>query len=151
MELQYYAYSFLIGVFLQSRVFSRNEWERHAPKIVFYSCLAVVGTFIGLTLGISHSFISALVETNVLVIALLGGLYASMITYRLLFHPLKAFPGPIAAKITAFWVIKQNIPDLGFYKQLRQLHDHYGDFVRIRMTSTSALPSNTVLTSYRTS
>jgi hypothetical protein len=151
MELQYYAYSFIIGVFLQNRVFSRNEWERHAPKIVYYSCFIVVGTLTGLTIGIGHSFIRALVETIVLAIALLSGLYASMITYRLLFHPLKAFPGPIAAKVTAFWVIKQNIPDLRFYKQLRQLHDHYGDFVRIRMSITSALPSNTVLTWYRTS
>lgn len=150
MELQYYAFAFIAGVFLQSRVFSWGEWDSRAPNIVFYYSLAVVGTFAGLLFGIGHSFFSSLVETNALAVALLGGLCISMISYRLLFHPLKKFPGPVAAKVTSFWLIKRNIPNLRFYQELRQLHDHYGDFVRIRMPRPASLLRVTRLIRFRT-
>jgi tryprostatin B 6-hydroxylase len=64
--------------------------------------------------------------------SLLAGLFTSMITYRLFFHPLKSFAGPIGARVSAFWITKQNIPDMTFYRKLPKLHDQYGDFVRIR-------------------
>jgi hypothetical protein len=68
---------------------------------------------------------------------LVCGLFSSMTAYRLFFHPLKPFPGPIGARITAFWVTKESIPDLKMYRKLRDMHDTYGDFVRISKAQKS--------------
>ena len=64
-------------------------------------------------------------------------LFFSIGTYRLFFHPLRRFPGPIAAKITKFYT-----PWLGRHGKLHweyvDLHLKYGDFVRIGKSPSKA-------------
>ena len=60
----------------------------------------------------------------------LSGVYLSLSTYRLFFHPLRHFPGPFGARISAFW-LSWRIRKSDAYLQLQALHDHYGPFVRV--------------------
>lgn len=78
-----------------------------------------------------HSVMQCFVEIHRTNLALLCGLFTSVVGYRLLLHPLRSFPGPFAARVSTLWVFWENWPDLRLYVNLRKLHDHHGDFVRI--------------------
>ncbi|CAO2652429.1 Nn.00g007120.m01.CDS01 [Neocucurbitaria sp. VM-36] len=132
MENQSYVLALLCGILLEASLFSKNEWDRRAPRILLGFCLAFGTNFVILTVGFGHPYATSLLRTYYLGVTLLIGLFASIVIYRLLLHPLRSFPGPIVARISAFWIIKESIPDLRFYVKLRKLHSRYGDFVRIR-------------------
>ena len=140
METYFYVLAPLMGCLLHVLVFSRNEWDRRSPWIFLFFSMLSAGSFSVLTLGYGYPYIHALLATNVLGCLFLGGLFSSMMTYRLLFHPLKSFPGPLGARITALWLTKESVPDMRFYRKLQGLHDQYGDFVRIsKVTSSESL------------
>ncbi|KAL1801103.1 hypothetical protein ACET3X_001445 [Alternaria dauci] len=124
---------FAAGILLHATVFSRHlEWDRRAPNILAFAYAAFVATVVIIAISEGVSLRLSVVSASAVVTCFLGGFLCSMIIYRLFLHPLKLFPGPIAARVTSLWIIRQNIPDLKFYVKLRSLHDQYGDFVRIR-------------------
>jgi hypothetical protein len=54
--------------------------------------------------------------------------------YRAFFHPLRDYPGPFAAKLSKWWVVKQNWDtDSHFHRTQQQLQKEYGDYVRTGM------------------
>jgi uncharacterized phage-associated protein len=75
-----------------------------------------------------------LLWTSVLAWSLLG---VVRVVYNVFFHPLKAFPGPSAAKATEWWktyieVVKQeSMTDV-----LVGLHDQYGPYSRLLFLSS---------------
>ncbi|KAI1363787.1 cytochrome P450 [Xylaria arbuscula] len=60
----------------------------------------------------------------------LGGLYSSLIVYRLIFHPIRAFPGPIGLKISSAWFATY-LRRQDAFRQLEILHKKHGNFVRV--------------------
>ncbi|KAH7071709.1 cytochrome P450 [Paraphoma chrysanthemicola] len=132
MEQHLYLTAFFAGTLLHVFIFSKNEWDRRSPWISLFLCslLAIIGLI--LNMGYQYHLLAALLRACVLEGVLLGGLVSSMTVYRLYLHPLRSFPGPFGARLTAFWFTKESIPDLRFYVKLRTYHDQYGDFVRIR-------------------
>ncbi|KAH7389842.1 cytochrome P450 [Pyrenochaeta sp. MPI-SDFR-AT-0127] len=145
METKTYIVAFLIGILLEFLLFSRNEWDRRAPRIVLSFSLAFAGSFATIRVGCGHSYTKSFLETCFLGCSLLSGLFSSIAIYRLLLHPLRSIPGPFAARISAFWIIKESVPDLMFYVKLRKLHDRYGDFVRIRPREISICSPDAVV------
>ncbi|KAF2683642.1 cytochrome P450 [Lentithecium fluviatile CBS 122367] len=127
-----YLLSLLSGVLSEAFLFSRGEWDRHAPRIVKISLLLTASSHLLFWKGFGLTFAASIQETSLHGVTVLAGIFGSMITYRLFFHRLRTFPGPLPARVSAFWVIKQNYPNLRFFIKLRELHDRYGDFVRIR-------------------
>lgn len=75
---------------------------------------------------------NALLDCLVLNLSFDIGLFGSIGIYRLLFHPLRAYPGPFGAKLTAFHSMKATIAGRQCHKKTYELHRKYGDFVRIR-------------------
>jgi hypothetical protein len=132
MENHIYVLAFLTGIFLHVMFFSRYEWDRHTPSIVLSAYAFYTTTLALLSIVGGFSFGQCVVETLVLGAALFSGIFGSINTYRLFLHPLKSFPGPLAARVTSLWIVRENIPDLKFYVKLRSLHNQYGDFVRVR-------------------
>jgi cytochrome P450 family 628 len=59
------------------------------------------------------------------------GLLASMVTYRLFFHPLRRFKGPFLSKISQFYHLSQIYPRVDHYRKIDDLHREYGEFVRV--------------------
>lgn len=123
--------TFLTGVFLHILIFSRDEWDRHTPMIVSMFSLLFTVVFIITLPGTNYSFTQSVMETCKLGLALSSGVFGSMTIYRYMLHPLGSFPGPIAARISSFWIFRESWPNLRFYVTLRKLHDDHGDFVRI--------------------
>ena len=65
-----------------------------------------------------------------------AGLYASLIAYRAIFHPLNKFPGPFGARISRLWLSAQ-LKDGDVYRKVHRLHEQYGDFVRVGSSDLS--------------
>jgi hypothetical protein len=127
-----YVVVFLAGILLHAVVFSRHEWDRHASSVVLSAYGLYAAAVALLIVKGDLAFGQSVVKAFVLEAVLLSGLIGSMVIYRQVLHPLRSIPGPLAARLTSLWIIKENVPDLKFYVKLRSLHDQYGDFVRIR-------------------
>ena len=76
----------------------------------------------------------ALVAENTL--SFLAGLYTSLMIYRLLLHPLNKFPGPMEARISSFWLSGQ-LKDGDAFRKVYELHEKFGDFVRVGSSDLS--------------
>ncbi|KAI1773062.1 putative benzoate 4-monooxygenase cytochrome P450 [Hypoxylon cercidicola] len=59
-----------------------------------------------------------------------AGLFSSMVIYRLLFHRLGRFPGPLDLKVSRFFSAYRAAKEAQYYKELAKLHETYGDFIR---------------------
>lgn len=73
------------------------------------------------------------VHDNVVAIVLsaAAGWVISMIIYRLVFHPLAAYPGPFLARISTAWQFYQDVLLGGRMSYtLRDLHAVYGPIIR---------------------
>ena len=60
------------------------------------------------------------------------GLTASILVYRLFFHPLRHFPGPLLAKASMLyvvWVVHKS--GVRYHKVLDGWHKGYGDVIRV--------------------
>lgn len=66
----------------------------------------------------------------------LVGVYGSLITYRLFFHPLNKFPGPWQARISDLW-LSTKMGKLQGYYVINDLHKKYGRFVRVGSNTLS--------------
>jgi hypothetical protein len=77
-----------------------------------------------------HSFSLALIKTVLVSASFSTGLAGSIVLYRLLFHRLKNFPGPLGAKISKFYAVSVSAKSLQYHLELENMHREYGDFVR---------------------
>jgi hypothetical protein len=60
----------------------------------------------------------------------LAALGLSITFYRLLFHPLRKYPGPVLARLTKIWFAFV-CRDGKVFRVIQALHKQYGDVVRI--------------------
>ncbi|GFF97057.1 putative Cytochrome P450 monooxygenase [Aspergillus lentulus] len=127
MLLVHLAAGVVAGISTHLGIFIRGEWERRTPIVARVYLVLVVFIELLRYLGHGTSF-----PITYLYISYCGGLFGSIFVYRIWLHPLRDFPGPFMAKATGFWSLWKNLPHYGFYKDVRSLHEQYGDFVRIR-------------------
>jgi hypothetical protein len=80
----------------------------------------------------NEPLVSAARESTLIMATYAVGLYGSMIVYRLFFHPLRHFPGPVLVKVSKFWHVFW-LSGLQNHLLMEDLHQQYGDFVRIGM------------------
>lgn len=105
--------------------------EHHLPAaMIFRTYLGLLFILFALYFGISRvSIRDALLATLFASVSYALALFSSMIVYRLVFHQLRQFPGPILAKISKLYHM-WNIRSYDQYLFLDKLHRRYGDFVR---------------------
>ncbi|OCL03915.1 cytochrome P450 [Glonium stellatum] len=126
--------AFLIGVALHVFVFRRGEWDLAVPKLL--------GLFTALQLSLvaflklfadDTSYPLNLVAKAVggLALYLTLGVATSMSIYRLFFHRLNKFPGPMWARLSNLYVTVLSVKNLHLYEEVEKLHQQYGDFVRL--------------------
>ena len=65
------------------------------------------------------------------------GLVGSMLLYRAFFHRLRRFPGPFVAKLSRFYAMRHAATACQNNIVTQQLHEQYGDFVRVGRTDPS--------------
>ncbi|RFU79485.1 cytochrome p450 [Trichoderma arundinaceum] len=131
----------LSGVATHLLYFKRGEHHLDGHRYV----LAAIASFLVLAvLGRSPVFLdttgtdweSAISLSTKLHGCFFLGLYSSLITYRLFFHPLNKFPGPVGARISTFW-FSYHIRSLDAWRKIAALHDQYGPYVRVGPTELS--------------
>ncbi|KAI3289225.1 hypothetical protein DTO002I6_6967 [Penicillium roqueforti] len=58
------------------------------------------------------------------------GLTVSILVYRAFFHRLRKFPGPWTAKLSRLSAVNRAIKRTQHHRDLQEMHEKYGDFVR---------------------
>ncbi|KAH7402975.1 putative benzoate 4-monooxygenase cytochrome P450 [Cadophora sp. MPI-SDFR-AT-0126] len=109
--------------------------------------------FISTTIGLGFTYLSiknftivqALARTTSVVTAFYTGILFSIGIYRLFFHRLRSFPGPLGAKLTRFYTVRKASKNVQYYKEVAKMHEKYGDFFRtgpreICIVRKSAIP-----------
>lgn len=116
--------------FLSHVVFFVNGEHHIRPlKLVLLFSIGTFGLLI-IQLSQSNGVVSAVGDTLLEISSYGFTLFASIIVYRLFFHRLRRFPGPTLARVSKLWhVIK--LSQKPNFRLLDELHDKYGDFVRI--------------------
>lgn len=69
-------------------------------------------------------------RTSAITTSYVTAIWTSITVYRLFFHRLRSFPGPLPAKVSKLWHSYQAIPKLDSFRWLAKLHQEYGDVVR---------------------
>lgn len=59
------------------------------------------------------------------------GIYGSLLCYRLVWHPLRSFPGPVEARISGLWLTGKVIGKYDAHRKLLDLCNLYGPIVRV--------------------
>jgi hypothetical protein len=71
-----------------------------------------------------------LIRVGWIVLAFNGGLTSSIGVYRLFFHRLHHFPGPVLSKLSRFYDAYLAGRNVQYNVEIEKLHDTYGDFIR---------------------
>ena len=132
----YYTMAAASGIVAHAAYFNRGE---HYLNGAFYVALTLLtcstGTGFLMRLG-ERSIASAVLSVIGLAASFFTGLYTSLLTYRVLLHPLRKFPGPFWARVSNFWWSSQ-ISNGDAYQQIDRLHEEFGDFIRIGASDLS--------------
>jgi len=119
----------ICGLLAHWLYFIHGEKDGKAFRIIIahLNCEVLLSAYLVRYLGISKAFLSF---NTVINLCYFGALFLSIVIYRLAFHRLRHFPGPLGAKITkgyGLWMAR----NVKFGEELCKLHDIYGDAVRV--------------------
>jgi hypothetical protein len=127
-----------VGITTHLVYFTQGEHHLYGTKYLQIISIAVP-IIIGILLRTcDYSIGDAAVETGFLLACYLGGLYSSLLVYRVYFHPLKDIPGPIGNKLGNLWFSFQ-LGNGDAYKKVSKLHEMYGNFVRVGSSDLSII------------
>ena len=118
------------GILSHNLIFIRNEHHIQAPQLFRFFLLLSLLLFAGEAKiwALSNSGQAARTSAFI-VLSYSGSLFTSIAIYRLFFHKLRNFPGPIGARVSKFWHVGKLLGQPNF-RVLDELHQQYGDFVR---------------------
>ncbi|KAH7009661.1 benzoate 4-monooxygenase cytochrome P450 [Ilyonectria destructans] len=129
-----YAAAFAVGVLLHVGVFTRGEWDLYTTKLLGTSIILNASLAGLLFFSGAEEFGTrweAFRAASLLSSAVWAGLYSSLLVYRGAFHRLNRFPGPFWARISNFYVTSLSVKKFQLYEEVQQLHEKYGDIVRL--------------------
>ncbi|KAF7310129.1 hypothetical protein MIND_00386300 [Mycena indigotica] len=120
-------------------------FKNNEPSTAHYPLLALLVQPIGLvalcsTITLSNWLLSTAI--------FFGVLSSSIVAYRLSpWHPLASIPGPTLAKASKLWSVYIQLSGRK-HRILKELHDQYGDFVRIGPNDVSCCNADAIKTVY---
>jgi cytochrome P450 family 628 len=129
------AVAFASGCILHILCYRRGEWDLLALRILqAYAALPIIVSGLlhlaeikGWQNNIRFSAASVLLLEG----AHIAGLLSSILCYRMIFHPLNRFPGPLRARVSNLYPTYLTTKNAHLYEEVEQLHHKYGDFVRL--------------------
>lgn len=122
-------FAFLVGVLIHYALFIRGEWHLYGASILNTHAIAFT---LSVCLQYSNSpsnLYQPLLGSLCLASAYLCGLFSSIATYRILFHPLRQFPGPRLVALTKIWHVWQCRNSQGHFV-LHSWYQQYGNLIR---------------------
>ena len=118
------------GILSHHFIFIRNEHHIQAPYIFRFFLFLLLFLFIAeARIWALNTSAQAAKNSALIILSYSLSLFTSIILYRIFFHPLRRFPGPIWARVSKFWHIGKLLSQPNF-RVLDDLHQQYGDFVR---------------------
>jgi hypothetical protein len=127
---QHLAAAFATGILLHTTLLKNIELDVYILQFLAAAVEAVI------TLTAAHVWLrnltlakaiqSSAAEACLVVL----GLFTSMTIYRLLFHRLRKFPGPIGARVSRFYNLYLSAKNVQYHVEIEKLHKQYGDFIR---------------------
>ncbi|RYC59712.1 hypothetical protein CHU98_g6501 [Xylaria longipes] len=118
------------GVTSHLAYFKFGEHHMYGPRYVLAAILAFSLSVIAQSRLFQFPNQVAALKTLALAASYLSGLFFSLIIFRVLFHPLRRFPGPLGFKVSSAWFATR-LTGRDAFRQLLKLHEKHGDFVRI--------------------
>lgn len=118
------------GIVLHIGYFQKGEHHMYGLRYLQALTLLFITSTGTLTLGCNLPLFPSLTITTNVLGCLLWGLYASLLCYRIAWHPLRRFPGPFLAKISSLWYSTQ-VTKFDAHKRALELYNKYGPFVRV--------------------
>ena len=103
--------------------------EHHNEVIKIINVHLILATTLILVESLSSGVKDGFITASSLVAAYVCTLISSIIVYRVFFHRLRKFPGPLLAATSKLWHVSR-ITDSKQYLMLDKLRESYGDFVR---------------------
>lgn len=106
------------------------HWTRDTEALRTLVLHASAGCILLCVESYANGLWSGLLSGCTVIAAYLLGLFSSIAVYRIFFHPLRRFPGPLLAKISKFYVLHAQ-RNRKMHEVYDTLLNDYGDFVRI--------------------
>ncbi|XXH00900.1 short-chain alcohol dehydrogenase [Hypoxylon texense] len=118
-----------LGILFHLTVARRLEMEYYMYRllaVLLFAAIAVASSYLLMEVSVSHTI------TRICIIAgsFSTGIFSSMTVYRLFFHRLRKFPGPLDSKISRFFSALRAAKEVKYYKEIAKLNEEYGDFIR---------------------
>jgi hypothetical protein len=140
------ALSALSGVLAHLLIWRHGEWDPFNGHIFFYAFLTHSTSLIILKYSLGLTFLSAYSTALYLETFHLLGTFASIVLYRIFFHRLRRFPGPLGGKIWIWDIFARTLHS--HHRQsivIDELHAKYGPVVRyapdrLLINSAAAIP-----------
>lgn len=136
------AISALLGVAAHAGYFSRYEVHNHVYRILTTWILTTLSLAVMLITQAHMGILAAIGTSLWLAISFVAGLFTSIAIYRLFLNPLNRFPGPLAARLTDFYMASITGKKLNQHQVLHDLHQRHGKIVRRGATELSIADSN---------
>ncbi|KAJ4396529.1 hypothetical protein N0V93_000749 [Gnomoniopsis smithogilvyi] len=134
-----------VAVHLSVRPF---EIDRHTPRFIFAYLISFTALVINLHTRSGLSLAESILETATIAARFNAGLFGSILIYRAFFHRLHRFPGPLPAKLTRFYAMKIAALTLQTHLAIENVHEQYGDFVRVGPREISIKRASAIGTIY---
>lgn len=100
-----------------------------APLLWFYLvAMSIVGSAY-FTIA-NFSILQTLFRLTVVVTSFNGSLILSIAVYRLFFHRIRRFPGPLWSKLGRFADVALAAKEVKYYREVATMRETYGDFIR---------------------
>lgn len=128
----------LLGVASHLTYFIRGEHDFYARTYIMTWIILQTTGFAVLNILLDLTVLQSLSTLSVVSASFLASLFTSITIYRLAFHRLNKFPGPLSWKLTKWTHAIKNADALG-YLHLDQLHQKYGPIVRTGPTELSII------------
>jgi tryprostatin B 6-hydroxylase len=119
-----------LGVGSHLGYFIHGEHHMHSVRLLLLLLASPIVLFVLFIRIDDNSVVAAAWNSATAVGSYLGSLTASILIYRVCFHPLRKFPGPFSAKLTKLSHVLRLVRNLDNYLQADRLHKKYGDIVR---------------------
>jgi hypothetical protein len=131
----------VLGVVFHLTLLKPFEVEQFMYKLI---ALALLSPCILMSTHVLIGFttLAAAARVTIIVSSFSAGIFGSILIYRLFFHKLRQFPGPLGAKIGKFYSVHLAIQKLQYHKEVARMHRQYGDFVRTGMSLMYAHPGS---------
>lgn len=119
-----------IGLLAHNAIFIRGEWHRQAPELCVLSFALPLVLWALEPRHDGHLTYEALQHAFSATGSFFTALSISMVVYRLFFHRLQKYPGPVLARMTKLWHF-YHCGSTQNHLLMEKLRKHDGDYVRV--------------------